>query len=140
MLFALSAAGVPSHAHMIRLGEAAIAAARPRSFAAPAAAPPPPRQATRVVIGLTSRCPYGLAACWGGAYQSLLKLSGAAYVNPVADARTSTAEVFLHDKTSSGSRAVEAGIPGIRRMPATRSAASKSPSKASCRERETASV
>ena len=99
MLFALSAAGVPSHAHMIRLGEAAIAAARPRSFAAPAAAPPPSRQGTRVVIGLTSRCPYGLAACWGGAYQSLRKLSGAAYVNPVADARTSTAEVFLHDNT-----------------------------------------
>jgi hypothetical protein len=99
MLFALSAAGVPSHAHMIRLGEAAIASAPPRSFAAPVAAPPPSHRGTRVVIGLTSRCPYGLAACWGGAYQSLLKLSGVAYVNPVADASTSTAEVFLLDNT-----------------------------------------
>ena len=99
MLFALSAAGVPSRAHMIRLGEAAIASAPQRSLAAPVAAPPPSHRGTRVVIGLTSRCPYGLAACWGGAYQSLQKLSGVAYVNPVADASTSTAEVFLHDTT-----------------------------------------
>jgi galactose oxidase len=98
MLFALSAAGVPSHAHMIRFGEPAIAplTTAARSFAGPRAAAPPSHRGTRVVIGLTSRCPYGLAACWGGAYQSLLKLSGVAYVNPVADARTSTAEVFLH--------------------------------------------
>jgi len=38
---------------------------------------------TRVVIGLTSRCPYGLGACWGGAYEALQQLDGIAAVRPV---------------------------------------------------------
>jgi hypothetical protein len=100
MLFALSATGVPSHAHMIRFGDAAVTPPQqPEAISLEAAAPAPlrpPPQGTRVVIGLTSRCPYGLAACWGGAYQSLQKLAGVVFVNPVADATTSTAELFLH--------------------------------------------
>jgi hypothetical protein len=51
---------------------------------------------TRVVVGLTSRCPYGLGACWGGAYEALHKLDGARSVRPLANAEDSTAEVYLH--------------------------------------------
>jgi hypothetical protein len=50
---------------------------------------------TRVTLGLTSRCPYGLAACWGGAYQTLKTLDGVAVVKAVANAKDSTAELFL---------------------------------------------
>jgi hypothetical protein len=45
--------------------------------------------------GLTAQCPYGLAACWGGAYEALTALSGVAAVRPYADAADSTADVFL---------------------------------------------
>ena len=51
---------------------------------------------TRVVVGLTSRCPYGLAACWGGAYQTLKALKDVDAVKAVANAEDSTAEVFLN--------------------------------------------
>ena len=50
-----------------------------------------------MTVGLTAQCPYGLAACWGGAYEALTALSGVAVVTPYADAADSTAEVFLGD-------------------------------------------
>jgi galactose oxidase len=48
-----------------------------------------------VVIGITGTCPYGIAACWGGANEALHHLDGAAFVDPIANAEDSTATVFL---------------------------------------------
>jgi galactose oxidase len=109
MLFLLSAQGVPSVAHFIRIGQApreagAFATRHTREQAAPhvsesLAARDKKIEAdavgTKVVVGLTSRCPYGLASCWGGAYQALKALKDVAEVKAVANASDSTAEVFL---------------------------------------------
>jgi len=56
-------------------------------------------KATRpeVVVGLGSTCPYGLAACWGGAYGALKKLSGVETVRPIADAKASVAFLYLNN-------------------------------------------
>ena len=48
-----------------------------------------------MTVGLTAQCPYGLAACWGGAYEALATLDGVAVVAPDADAADSTAQVYL---------------------------------------------
>jgi galactose oxidase len=50
---------------------------------------------TRVVVGLTGTCPYGIAACWGGANEALNRLSGVEAVDPVPDGEASTATVFV---------------------------------------------
>ncbi len=50
---------------------------------------------TKVVIGITGTCPYGIAACWGGANEALHRLDGVAFVDPIANAEDSTATVFL---------------------------------------------
>ena len=50
---------------------------------------------TKVVIGITGTCPYGIAACWGGANEALHHLDGVAFVDPIANAEDSTATVFL---------------------------------------------
>jgi galactose oxidase len=93
MLFVLSAAGVPSVARIVRVpvvaGVADVAEpSRPLDI-------PALPEGTRVTVGLTAQCPYGLAACWGGAYEALATLSGVAAVAPNADAADSTAEVVL---------------------------------------------
>jgi hypothetical protein len=49
----------------------------------------------RVVVGLTSSCPYGLGACWGGAHEALKKLPGVAAVAPISNAADSTADVYI---------------------------------------------
>jgi galactose oxidase len=54
---------------------------------------------TRAAVGLTSRCPYGLGACWGGAYEALQMLDGVQSVRPIANAEDSTADVYLHGDT-----------------------------------------
>jgi galactose oxidase len=108
MLFVLSADGVPSIARMIQIGKAAPAkrvakskakTIRPLHLAEGLTERDEKVEAastgTRVTVGLTSRCPYGLAACWGGAYQTLKILDGVAVVKAVANAKDSTAEVFL---------------------------------------------
>jgi galactose oxidase len=99
MLFVLSAAGVPSVARIVRIAVATAVAPQPlaavprtedrehRAVALPSG--------TRVTVGLTAQCPYGLAACWGGAYEALSGLSGVSAVAPDADAADSTAEVYL---------------------------------------------
>jgi hypothetical protein len=53
---------------------------------------------TAVVVGITGTCPYGIAACWGGAREALHRLEGVDLVNPIPDADDSTAEVFLEDE------------------------------------------
>jgi hypothetical protein len=50
---------------------------------------------TRVVVGITVTCPYGIGACWGGPYEALGLLDSVAYVRPVPDPDDSTAELFL---------------------------------------------
>ncbi len=115
MLFVLSAAGVPSLARIARIGPSV---AQPRAAISPALAEVslqtgPGGQTrtqeldeavrtqstgTRVTVGLTAKCPYGLGACWGGAYEALKKLGGVAAVRPIANAEHSTADVYLHDQ------------------------------------------
>ena len=46
---------------------------------------------TRVVAGITGICPYGIAACWGGANEALRSLEGVQYVDPIPDGDSSTA-------------------------------------------------
>jgi hypothetical protein len=109
MLFLLSRDRVPSVAKILRIA----APAAPRRLAAVrAAAPEIPEElvlstaalddavrseasGTHAVIGLTSRCPYGLGACWGGAYEALQQLDGVQSVRPIANAEHSTADVYL---------------------------------------------
>jgi len=109
MLFLLSTDGVPSVAHFLQIERDPTVARTLDELAAKDR--PAPQHAetlsahderieaqsggTRVVVGLTSRCPYGLAACWGGAYQTLKALKGVDAVKAVANAEDSTAEVFL---------------------------------------------
>jgi hypothetical protein len=57
-------------------------------------------KATRppVLVGLTPTCPYGLSACWAGAYAGLKQLSGVDVVRPLADAEKAVAFLYLnHD-------------------------------------------
>jgi len=121
MLFALSKdGGVPSVARIIRVGSSAPQP-HPAITAELAAAELPEgktpieiedevvRQSagTRVTLGLTARCPYGLGACWAGAYEALTKLSGVEAVRPIADAETATADLYLSNQ----------GLPDLERWP-----------------------
>jgi hypothetical protein len=110
MLFILTRQGVPSVAKIIRVS--APAAVQPGHVAGgPSAhAQPVPHDAfamratvraaargTRVVAGITGSCPYGIAACWGGANEALRSLEGVHYVDPIPDGDSSTATVYLED-------------------------------------------
>ena len=53
------------------------------------------QKGTRVLVGITVTCPYGIGACWGGPYEALGLLDSVAYVRPVPDPNDSTAELFL---------------------------------------------
>jgi hypothetical protein len=129
MLFVLNHAGVPSVANIVHVGgEPAATAAKaqpPAAMAAnaqpaaamaakaqPAAAVAPAATleeldrairagatGTKVALGLTSKCPYGLAGCWRGAYDALLTLDGVTDVPPIANGTDSTADVFLGTDT-----------------------------------------
>ena len=48
-----------------------------------------------VVVGVTPTCPYGISACWGGAYEALKHMQGVRLVRPVPNAQDSTAYVYL---------------------------------------------
>jgi hypothetical protein len=118
MLFIVNLQGVPSVAKIIQISAPAAAAAQVREAAQPeaaaAGAPAPARQAatdafalratvraaasgTRVVAGITGICPYGIAACWGGANEALRSLEGVQFVDPIPDGDSSTATVYLED-------------------------------------------
>jgi galactose oxidase len=114
MLFVLNRAGVPSVASIVHIAAPPrTLAPPPRTEFAPRAAPSKPTttledldrairetaSGTQAVIGLTSKCPYGLGACWGGAYEALVRLEGVNAVRPVANAQDSTANVYLGDDT-----------------------------------------
>jgi galactose oxidase len=112
MLFVLDDLGVPSVAAFVRLdppvGQVIGAPdAEPAWLRVPTATPgapvaydtraPLPPGTLRAVVGLTGTCPYGLAACWGGADQALRGLDGVVGVGRVPDTSTSTAVVHLAD-------------------------------------------
>lgn len=50
---------------------------------------------TRVAVGLTPSCPYGLGTCWPGAFDALKHLEDVGWVRPVADSAKWTGEVYL---------------------------------------------
>jgi len=118
MLFILNSQGVPSVAKIVQVSAPAAAAAHALEAAqpgvpragAPVSAHVSPRDAfalravvrdaasgTRVVVGIMGVCPYGIAACWGGANEVLRSLEGVRYVDPIPDGDTSTATVYLED-------------------------------------------
>jgi hypothetical protein len=123
LLFLLNQDRVPSVGHIVQLTATAPAAPAFRARAAGAiAAPPntaasPPNTAASplstaaprstsvalpnrrpVVVGVTAICPYGISACWGGAYHALTRLHGVQAVKSTPNADNSTAEVYLrHD-------------------------------------------
>jgi hypothetical protein len=51
-----------------------------------------------VVVGITPSCPYGIGACWGGAFDALQQLSGIKDVRPLPDSIDSTAYVYLKEE------------------------------------------
>ena len=116
MLFLLSKDKVPSIAKILHVAApagprrlAAVQASSTRAQAIPAEAQMSTAELDRAIvsaasgtqaaIGLTSRCPYGLGACWGGAYEALQKLDRVQSVRPIANAEDSTADVYLHGDT-----------------------------------------
>jgi hypothetical protein len=48
-----------------------------------------------VIVGVSPSCPYGIGACWGGAFDALKQLRGVAEVRPLPDTADSTAFVYL---------------------------------------------
>lgn len=50
---------------------------------------------TRVTVGITGTCPYGIGACWGGAYAALKRLQGVQFVRPIPNADNSTADLYM---------------------------------------------
>jgi hypothetical protein len=112
LLFLLNANGVPSIGKIVQVAGAGASPTRVAvALADPVALNNTLRaKATRpeVIVGLSSTCPYGLAACRGGAYAGLKQLTGVAAVRPLADAAASVAFVYLdHD-----------GLPDIGQWPA----------------------
>lgn len=111
MLFLISDAGVPSVAKIIQ-AKAAAGPLPPQVLTVSAQAPKHPephgvvaqREAvlaaatgTKVVVGVTGTCPYGISACWGGANEALARLDGVALVDPIPDGEAATATVFVTD-------------------------------------------
>jgi galactose oxidase len=105
-LFVIDGNGVPSIGHVVRFpttvvpipaGDAAATSAHVQDVLALQAAVRAAAKGTKVTVGLTGACPYGIAACWGGANEGLRGLERVAYVDPVPDAESSTATIFLID-------------------------------------------
>jgi len=110
MLFIIDLQGVPSVAKIIQVSAPVTAQPEAVAVSAQAAARQAPEDAfalratvraaargTRVVAGITGICPYGIAACWGGANEALRSLERVQYVDPIPDGDTSTATVYLED-------------------------------------------
>ncbi len=119
MLFLLSKAKVPSVAKIVIIKAAVGLAPAARRLALPVvteahlsalakdAAVVAAAKGTRVVVGVTPTCPYGISACWGGAYEALQRLQGVDVVRPIPNAADSTADVFLQ----------HAGLPDLDKWP-----------------------
>jgi galactose oxidase len=55
-------------------------------------------QIREIVVGVTPNCPYGIKACWSGAYEALGRLEGVESVAAVPDAYNCTASIRLKGK------------------------------------------
>jgi galactose oxidase len=124
MMFLLSKAKVPSVAKIIKIGEplgSPIALSLMENLTTSVEQPvteisttvqrnqsiTDSDKGTFVEVGLTATCPYGLGACWGGAYEALHQMEDVKFVRPIANAEDSTAYVYLtHD-----------GLPAIEKWP-----------------------
>ena len=119
MLFVLNQAKVPSVAKIVQIrSNVPLAAAKPFKLSiamseaqvgtlARDAAVIANSKGTRVVVGVTPSCPYGISACWGGAYEALQNMQGVEAVRPIPDAEDSVAYVYLkHD-----------GLPDLNKWP-----------------------
>jgi galactose oxidase len=107
MLFVLNQAKVPSVAKIVQIQSGVpLAAAKPFQLSiamseaqagtiAKDAAVVAKSKGTRVVVGVTPSCPYGISACWGGAYEALQNMQGVEAVRPIPDAGDSVAFVYL---------------------------------------------
>jgi hypothetical protein len=56
---------------------------------------PAQAQVKEVIVGVTPTCPYGLGACWAGAYEALAHLDGVESVARTPDTYNCTAQVCL---------------------------------------------
>jgi galactose oxidase len=93
-----SAAGAPAaQPHVLTVSAPAPEHPAPRDVVALHEAVVRAATGTKVVAGLTGTCPYGIAACWGGANEALARLEGVEFVDPIPDGEASTATVFLSD-------------------------------------------
>jgi galactose oxidase len=54
-------------------------------------------QVTEVVVGITPTCPYGLVACWAGAYDAVMRMDCVESVDKTPNAYNCTASVQLKD-------------------------------------------
>jgi galactose oxidase len=119
MLFLLNKSKVPSIAQIIQIAAAPsapiaqpAAVPRPRSLTLPTISTDLAIQATAlrrpVEVGVTAACPYGISACWGGAYQALSGLEDVDVVRPIPNADDSTAYLYLKDD----------GLPPVNKWPA----------------------
>jgi hypothetical protein len=108
MLFILNHQKVPSEAVIIQITAAApvvnvaaavspfrILAADVRTPAEQDAALDKQEKQPAIEVGVTPTCPYGMSACWGGAYEALSRLHGVRRVKRVPNERDSTAYVYL---------------------------------------------
>jgi galactose oxidase len=64
-------------------------------------------QVTDLIVGITPTCPYGLSACWGGAYEALGRLEGVDSVAKTPDSYNCTAHLHLK----------EDGLPNFEKWP-----------------------
>ena len=100
LLFLLSDTGTPSIGHVLTLTAPAVPPPPRLLLPLLAHRPDPPTPAapptgTRVRLGITGVCPYGIGACWGGANEALHHLDGVAWVAGRPNAEDSTADVAL---------------------------------------------
>ena len=108
MLFTLNHQKIPSEAVIIQITATAsvidVAAAVSPFRILPADVRTPAEQDAAldkqekdlpIEVGVTPTCPYGLSACWGGAYEALSRLHGVRRVKRVPNQRDSTAYVYL---------------------------------------------
>ena len=113
MLFVVNTNGVPSIGSIIRIASAPAtidpafrAATTGRVQHMLAAAPAPvnlmalnekitlDQDKPPIILGVTTSCPYGLGACWSGAFHALGHLANVALVRPVPDTINSTAFLY----------------------------------------------
>jgi hypothetical protein len=100
MLFVLNKNGVPSRARIIQITAPVVHSVAAELQAAAPRRPAPQVLPNRrpVVVGVTATCPYGISACWGGAYHALTRIHGVEAVKQTPNAHDSTADVYLkHD-------------------------------------------